>query len=93
VDLADPEKPVIVKSVKDWPTKSLLDMVIYQGKLYGASGTRVFRCDLTDPLNPVEDKNWTAPDKAMQGYYYIDACDGILAAKKYPRIDAWRIEE
>ncbi len=93
IDISDPEKPVFAPAFQDWPETSVLQVTVDQNKLYVGTGIQVIRYDVSDPLNPVKDKEWTAPDKAMQDYYYTDVCDGILAAKKYPRIDAWRIEE
>ena len=62
-------------------------------KLYIADGRTITAYSLEDPLAPKPLINRSGPDKAMQGYNFIDIRDGILAGKKYPRFDIWRIEE
>lgn len=93
VDVSHAAKPQIAKSSSDLPRKSYLGVQAHGGKLYIANDSFVTRYDLSDPLTPKAEKKWTAPDKAMQGYYYMDLRSGILAGKKYPRIDIWRISE
>lgn len=92
-DVSDVRKTAIVKSLPDMPKRSVLGVQTHGGKLYIACGNTVTRYDLTDPLTPKAEKEWTAPDKAMQGYFYMDLRSGILAGKKYPRIDIWRIDQ
>lgn len=93
VNVSDVTKPQIVKKYSPWPRQSVLGVQTHGGKLYIACGITVTQYDLTDPLTLKAERTWTAPDKAMQGYFYMDLRSGILAGKKYPRIDIWRIDQ
>ncbi len=93
VNISDPAKPGLHIWEEFGTGKSLLGIMIKNDKMYLAANQHVTRYTLKNPLKPSFDKSWTAPDKAMQGYYYADLQNGCLAGKKYPRIDVWRIEE
>lgn len=93
VDVKDPLKPFIAAELEMYRGASILGIKYEGGKLYIASGRTITAYSLEDPLKPVPVTTWSGPDKAMQSYNYLDIRDGILAGKKYPRFDVWRVEE
>ena len=93
VDVKDPAKPFIAAEPEMHRGASILGIKYEDGKLYIADGRTITAYSLEDPLAPKPLINRSGPDKAMQGYNFIDIRDGILAGKKYPRFDIWRIEE
>ena len=93
VDVKDPAKPFIAAEPAMHRGASILGIKYEDGKLYIADGRTVTAYSLEDPLAPKPLITRSGPDKAMQGYNFIDIRDGILAGKKYPRFDIWRIEE
>lgn len=93
VDVKDPAKPFIAAEPEMHRGASILGIKYEDGKLYIADGRTITAYSLEDPLAPKPLITRSGPDKAMQGYNFIDIRDGILAGKKYPRFDIWRIEE
>lgn len=93
VDVKDPAKPFIAAEPEMHRGASILGIKYEDGKLYIADGRTITAYSLEDPLAPKPLINRSGPDKAMQSYNFIDIRDGILAGKKYPRFDIWRIEE
>ncbi len=93
VDVKDPAKPFIAAEPEMHRGASILGIKYEDDKLYIADGRTITAYSLEDPLAPKPLITRSGPDKAMQGYNFIDIRDGILAGKKYPRFDIWRIEE
>ena len=93
VDVKDPAKPFIAAEPEMHRGASILGIKYEDDKLYIADGRTITAYSLEDPLAPKPLITRSGPDKAMQGYNFIDIRDGILAGKKYPRFDVWRIEE
>ena len=93
VDVKDPAKPFVAAEPEIHRGASILGIKYEDGKLYIADGRTITAYSLEDPLAPKPLITRSGPDKAMQGYNFIDIRDGILAGKKYPRFDIWRIEE
>ena len=93
VDVKDPAKPFIAAEPAMHRGASILGIKYEDGKLYIADGRTITAYSLEDPLAPKPLITRSGPDKAMQSYNFIDIRDGILAGKKYPRFDIWRIEE
>ena len=93
VDMKDPAKPFVAAEPEMHRGASILGIKYEDGKLYIADGRTITAYSLEDPLAPKPLITRSGPDKAMQGYNFIDIRDGILAGKKYPRFDIWRIEE
>ena len=93
VDVKDPAKPFVAAEPEMHRGASILGIKYEDGKLYIADGRTITAYSLEDPLAPKPLITRSGPDKAMQGYNFIDIRDGILAGKKYPRFDIWRIEE
>ena len=93
VDVKDPVKPFIAAEPEMHRGASILGIKYEDGKLYIADGRTITAYSLENPLAPKPLITRSGPDKAMQGYNFIDIRDGILAGKKYPRFDIWRIEE
>ena len=93
VDVKDPAKPFIAAEPEMHRGASILGIKYEDGKLYIADGRTITAYSLENPLAPKPLITRSGPDKAMQGYNFIDIRDGILAGKKYPRFDIWRIEE
>ena len=93
MDVKDPAKPFIAAEPEMHRGASILGIKYEDDKLYIADGRTITAYSLEDPLAPKPLITRSGPDKAMQGYNFIDIRDGILAGKKYPRFDIWRIEE
>ena len=93
VDVKDPAKPFIVAEPAMHRGASVLGIKYENDKLYIADGRTITAYSLEDPLAPKLLIIRSGPDKAMQGYNFIDIRDGILAGKKYPRFDIWRVDE
>ena len=93
VDVKDPAKPFVAAEPEIHRGASILGIKYEDDKLYIADGRTITAYSLEDPLAPKPLITRSGPDKAMQGYNFIDIRDGILAGKKYPRFDIWRIEE
>ena len=93
VDVKDPAKPFVAAEPAMHRGASILGIKYEDDKLYIADGRTITAYSLEDPLAPKPLITRSGPDKAMQGYNFIDIRDGILAGKKYPRFDIWRIEE
>ena len=91
VDVKDPAKPFVAAEPEMHRGASVLGIKYEGGKLYIADGRTITAYSLQDPLAPKPVSTRSGPDKAMQGYNFIDVRDGILAGKKYPRFDIWRI--
>ena len=91
VDVKDPAKPFIAAESEMHRGASILGIKYEDGKLYIADGRTITAYSLENPLAPKPVSIRSGPDKAMQGYNFIDVRDGILAGKKYPRFDIWRI--
>lgn len=93
VDVKDPAKPFIAAEPAMHRGASVLGIKYENDKLYIADGRTITAYSLEDPLAPKPLITRSGPDKAMQGYNFIDIRDGILAGKKYPRFDVWRVDE
>jgi|GEM_PF-1669170 len=93
VDVKDPAKPFIAAEPAMHRGASVLGIKYENDKLYIADGRTITAYSLEDPLAPKPLIIRSGPDKAMQGYNFIDIRDGILAGKKYPRFDVWRVDE
>ena len=93
VDVKDPAKPFIAAEPAMHRGASVLGIKYENDKLYIADGRMITAYSLEDPLAPKPLIIRSGPDKAMQGYNFIDIRDGILAGKKYPRFDVWRVDE
>lgn len=93
VDVADPAQPKLARSIPGLVHAPVLGMLWKNRRLYLANDREVRAYSLGDPLTPRLEGVWSGPDEAMQSYNYIDLENGILAGKKYPRIDVWRIEK
>lgn len=91
VDVKDPSKPFIAAEPEMHKGASVLGIKYEGGKLYIADGRTITAYSLENPLAPKPVSTRSGPDKAMQGYNFIDIRDGILAGKKYPRFDIWRV--
>lgn len=93
VDVKDPARPFIAAEPAMHRGASVLGIKYENDKLYIADGRTITAYSLEDPLAPKPLIIRSGPDKAMQGYNFIDIRDGILAGKKYPRFDVWRVDE
>lgn len=93
VDVKDPARPFIAAEPAMHRGASVLGIKYENDKLYIADGRTITAYSLEDPLAPKPLIIRSGPDKAMQGYNFIDIRDGILAGKKYPRFDIWRVDE
>ncbi len=93
INVTNPERPRIAGAIDRFKGKHILGIQFYKNKLYVADRQEIVRFIMHEPLRLVGDCHWSGADRAMQGYNYMDVRDGVLAGKKYPRFDVWRIDE
>lgn len=93
INVSNPARPRIAGTIDRFKGKHILGIQFYKDKLYVADRQEIVRFIMHEPHRPVGDCHWSGPDRAMQGYNYMDVRNGILAGKKYPRFDVWRIDE
>lgn len=94
IDISNPQKPVIIKKIKNIITNRCRLIKIYDKKLYfidNPHGIKVL--DISDPLNPKLTACYRGKKEIINIYSDFNISDKILYGRRYSGVDRWKLKE